>query len=465
MIEDRQIQTHKKVNLNQFILILIISIVKQRIMSSTPKFAPRENKQKWKTVPTSQWINDMCNPIREIVEQIKMPGPGQKNMMPLSIGDPTVFGNLHMSKTFRDAIIKNVTSEKFNGYCSSVGRPEARIAIAKYYQTKTSLLTEDDVIICSGASGAIEIALKAMASPGENILLPKPGFSLYQTIAEQYGIECRYYDLIAEKNWEANLEQMEEKVDEKTKLIFVNNPSNPCGSVYSKEHLEAIIKVACRNKLPIISDEIYGNMCFTGSTFYPLASLTDEVPVIAIGGIAKEFLVPGYRVGWILLHDRNDVLKHVIDGMKKLTQLIIGSNTLVQSALPSILTPTKGSQEERELENWRKATMDELEQNAMFTLNTLQAVPGLNVIVPQGAMYVMVGIDIELFDTISNDLEFTQTLLDEESVFVIPGSCFKMPNYFRVVFSAPHEKLKEAYERIDAFCSRHCHPKKKQRRM
>ena len=101
-------------------------------------------------------------------------------------------------------------------------------------------MTEDDVIICSGASGAIEIALKAMASPGDNILLPKPGFSLYQTIAEQYGIECRYYDLIAEKNWEANLEQMEEKVDEKTKLIFVNNPSNPCGSVYSKEHLEAI---------------------------------------------------------------------------------------------------------------------------------------------------------------------------------------------------------------------------------
>ena len=420
-----------------------------------------ETQKQWKTVATSQWIDDMCNPIREIVEKIKMPGPGQKKMIPLSIGDPTVFGNLRMAKTFRDAIIENLKSENFNGYSSSMGRPEAREAVAKYYQTKTSPLTADDVIICSGCSGAIEIAIKAMTSPGENILLPKPGFSLYQTIAEQYGVKCRYYDLIAEKNWEADLEQMEQLIDERTKLIFVNNPSNPCGSVYSKDHLNAILDVAERNKLPIISDEIYGNMCFTGSTFYPLASLTTQVPILAVGGIAKEFLVPGYRVGWILLHDRNDILKDVISGIKKLTQLIIGSNTLVQSALPSILTPEEGSKKQEELSEWRKTVMAQLEKNAMYTSKTLQAVPGLTVIVPQGAMYVMVGIDIGSFDSISNDLEFAQALLDEESVFVIPGSCFKMPNFFRVVFSAPHEKLTEAYDRIHAFCSRHCRTAKK----
>ena len=420
-----------------------------------------EIQKQWKTVATSQWIDDMCNPIREIVEKIKMPGPGQKKMIPLSIGDPTVFGNLRMAKTFRDAIIENLKSENFNGYSSSMGRPEARKAVAKYYQTKTSPLTADDVIICSGCSGAIEIAIKAMTSPGENILLPKPGFSLYQTIAEQYGVKCRYYDLIAEKNWEADLEQMEQLIDERTKLIFVNNPSNPCGSVYSKDHLNAILDVAERNKLPIISDEIYGNMCFTGSTFYPLASLTTQVPILAVGGIAKEFLVPGYRVGWILLHDRNGILKDVISGIKKLTQLIIGSNTLVQSALPSILTPEEGSKKQEELSEWRKTVMAQLEKNAMYTSKTLQAVPGLTVIVPQGAMYVMVGIDIGSFDSISNDLEFAQALLDEESVFVIPGSCFKMPNFFRVVFSAPHEKLTEAYDRIHAFCSRHCRTAKK----
>ena len=420
-----------------------------------------ETQKQWKTVATSQWIDDMCNPIREIVEKIKMPGPGQKKMIPLSIGDPTVFGNLRMAKTFRDAIIENLKSENFNGYSSSMGRPEARKAVAKYYQTKTSPLTADDVIICSGCSGAIEIAIKAMTSPGENILLPKPGFSLYQTIAEQYGVKCRYYDLIAEKNWEADLEQMEQLIDERTKLIFVNNPSNPCGSVYSKDHLNAILDVAERNKLPIISDEIYGNMCFTGSTFYPLASLTTQVPILAVGGIAKEFLVPGYRVGLILLHDRNDILKDVISGIKKLTQLIIGSNTLVQSALPSILTPEEGSKKQEELSEWRKTVMAQLEKNAMYTSKTLQAVPGLTVIVPQGAMYVMVGIDIGSFDSISNDLEFAQALLDEESVFVIPGSCFKMPNFFRVVFSAPHEKLTEAYDRIHAFCSRHCRTAKK----
>ena len=118
-----------------------------------------EIQKKWKTVATSQWIDDMCNPIREIVRKSNA-RTWSKKMIPLSIGDPTVFGNLRMAKTFRDAIIENLKSENFNGYSSSMGRPEARKAVAKYYQTKTSPLTADDVIICKGCSGAIEIAIK-----------------------------------------------------------------------------------------------------------------------------------------------------------------------------------------------------------------------------------------------------------------------------------------------------------------
>ena len=385
-----------------------------------------------------------------------MPGPVKRRYTPIHRRSNGVC-NLRMAK-LSVMHIENLKSENFNGYSSSMGRPEAREAVAKYYQTKTSPLTADDVIFaalfrCNRNSN------KSHDYSGRTYCCQSSDF-LYQTIAEQYGVKW-YYDLIAEKNWEADLEQMEQLIDERTKLIFVNNPSNPCGSVYSKDHLNAILDVAERNKLPIISDEIYGNMCFTGSTFYPLASLTTQVPILAVGGIAKEFLVPGYRVGWILLHDRNDILKDVISGIKKLTQLIIGSNTLVQSALPSILTPEEGSKKQEELSEWRKTVMAQLEKNAMYTSKTLQAVPGLTVIVPQGAMYVMVGIDIGSFDSISNDLEFAQALLDEESVFVIPGSCFKMPNFFRVVFSAPHEKLTEAYDRIHAFCSRHCRTAKK----
>ena len=399
----------------------------------------------------------MCNPIREIVEGLNIPKEVDgKKLIPLSIGDPTVFGNLKMCKVFKDAVVENVKTEKFNGYCPSTGRPEARAAVADYYQTKTSQLTADAVVICSGGSGALEIAFKGLLSPGDNILLPKPGFALYETMVQQFGSECRYYNCLPEKGWEADLAHMESLVGSRTKAIMLNNPSNPCGSVFSKEHLLDIIAIARRNRLPIITDEIYGNMVFSGTTFHPVASLTQDVPVLAIGGTAKEFLVPGYRIGWILIHDRHGILKHVVEGIKKLSQLIIGSNSLIQSCLPAILTPKAGSAAWEERREWWDGTLSQIENNARFTCDFLSKVPGLSVVTPQGAMYVMVGIDIDAFDdTVTNDTEFTQKLLDEEAVFVIPGKCFGIPNFVRVVLSGPEDKLKDAYSRMANFCKRH----------
>ena len=375
-------------------------------------------------------------------------------MIPLALGDPTVFGNFHSPEVLKNAIELNLRGERFNGYCPSTGRPEARKAVAAFYETPTSPLTADDVIITSGGSGALEIAMKALLNPGDNILLPQPGFALYQTIAEHYGSSCKYYDLTPDSGWECDLKQLESQIDEHTKCILINNPSNPCGSVFSKTHLEEILKIADRHKLPIISDEIYAHMCFTGSTFYPIASLTSTVPVLSIGGMAKEFLVPGWRVGWITVHDRNDALAAIRPGLIKLTQVIIGANTLIQSTLPALLTPNKANGDAAEMKQHNKDYVGRLEKHALLTCERLEQIDGLRVVRPGGAMYVMVGVDVDRFEGISNDLEFAQQLLTEECVFVIPGSCFRMDNFFRVVFSAPIDKLEEAYSRIAAFCAK-----------
>lgn len=235
---------------------------------------------------------------------------------------------------------------------------------------------------------------------------------------------------------------------------MVTNPSNPCGSVYQKSHLEKILFLADHHKLPIIADEIYGDMVFDQNIFHPLATLTKTVPVIAVGGLAKQYLVPGWRVGWIMLHDRNDTLKDVRTAYFKLSQLILGANSLIQSVIPAVLTPTHGSTEEASLIQFNQDYMSILQTNASFTLVSLQHIHGLTVVVPQGAMYVMVKIDTTKLD-LADDFEFTQMLLDEESVFVLPGQCFGMKNYFRVVFSAPKDKLNIAYNRIASFCERH----------
>ena len=205
----------------------------------------------------------------------------------------------------------------------------------------------------------MEICFSALCNPGQNILLPRPGFSLYRSLAEVKEVEGRYYNLVPEKNWQVDLEQMESLIDNNTAAILVNNPSNPCGSVYPREHLEAILAVAAKHHVPIIADEIYCDLVFKGNTFYPMASLTKDVPILSVGGLAKKWLVPGWRIGWILVQDRHDVFnKEIRGGLLNLSQVILGPNSVVQGALDDILHNTP--------QNFYDETIKQLEVNHPF---------------------------------------------------------------------------------------------------
>ncbi|KAJ9071444.1 hypothetical protein DSO57_1036794 [Entomophthora muscae] len=402
--------------------------------------------REWR-VNISEVAKRTCNPIRQVVDCMKVEPCASKHVISLSIGDPTVFGNFNVHPSIQESLIKQIKSCKSNGYGPSHGLLEARKAIAKKFTIPEAPLNENDVIIASGCSGALDIVFNAMFDKKHTLLIPRPGFSLYRTMAEAKGFSFREYDLIPEKNWEIDLQQLESLIDETTGAILVNNPSNPCGSVYSKEHLLDIIALCEKYRLPIIADEIYCDMVFKGNTFYPMASLTQEVPIIAVGGIAKKYLVPGWRVGWALIHSRNGSLDKLRTAMISLSQLIIGANTLVQSALPDILLNTP--------ESFYEETILQLEQNVKLSRDILSEIPGLHVVEPQGAMYMMVGVDIKMFKDIKNDVEFTEKLMCEESVFCLLGQCFQFPNYFRIVITAPSDQLQEAYVRIREFCARH----------
>ncbi len=205
-------------------------------------------------------------------------------------------------------------SGRYNGYTSSVGYPEAREAVAEHVSCPGAELTAEDVVICSGCSCSLDLAISVLADPGDNILvrglmaavrfgffspthfefsfqIPRPGFSLYKTLAVGLGIEVREYDLLPDRDWEVDVEHLSSLADERTRAVVVNNPSNPCGSVYSREHLREILAVCERRKLPVIADEIYDHFVFPGRRFYPIASLTENVPVLCCGGLTKRFLV------------------------------------------------------------------------------------------------------------------------------------------------------------------------------
>jgi tyrosine aminotransferase len=189
-----------------------------------------------------------------------------KSLIPLSIGDPTVFGNLQPPPTALAELTRLLFEGKSNGYAPSTGTVAARTAIAtRYSPAGCQPLTPGDVMICSGASGALHILLDAMLQPGDNLLCPKPGFSLYATIAGYLGAEVRYYNLLPDSNWECDMDQMATLVDSRTRGLLINNPSNPNGSNFSVKHLHAILQFAQQAKLPIVADEIYADMVFSGA--------------------------------------------------------------------------------------------------------------------------------------------------------------------------------------------------------
>jgi len=296
--------------------------------------------------------------------------------------------------------------------------------------------------------------MNALLDEGDSILVPRPGFSLYEVLAASHGARVVYYNLLPENNWQADLKQLENLVDSSTRALLINNPSNPCGSVYPKAHLAKLVAIAERHRLPILADEIYCGLVFEPHVFQPLAELSPRVPVVTVGGLAKQFVVPGWRVGWLMLHDPVGAFGELREGLNRLTTLIVGANTLVQAVVPAVLTPAEGSAEEVSLDRSTGAYLRVLQENAAFTDERLRRIPGLLPVTPQGAMYVMVSFDPAVLEGISDGAEFCNQLLSEEAVFVLPGGCFGAPNFFRVVLAGPREKLGEAYDRIEAFCRR-----------
>jgi tyrosine aminotransferase len=216
----------------------------------------------------------------------------------------------------------------------------------------------------------------------------------------------------------------------------------------------------------VIADEIYGGMVFESGTFVPAAALAPHVPVLTVGGIAKQWLVPGWRVGWLLIHDPIGVLPHVRAGLLALTTTILGANSVVQvrevsllasmsrcltrvtqGALPTILRDTPAE--------FYAHVNGQLQAQAAYLVARLSAVPGLRCIAPQGAMYMMIGLELHQFRDLADDMAFALELLREQSLAVLPGQAFRMPNYVRLVVCAPLATLTEACNRLEEFCRAH----------
>ncbi|KAL3910448.1 MAG: hypothetical protein SGILL_007685 [Bacillariaceae sp.] len=376
------------------------------------------------------------------------------------MGDPTVGGNLPPCQIALDAVVAAALEKPHAaGYINACGLPAAREAIAKYhsYSCAGGRVTADNVIVASGCSGTLELVLAALLDPGSAILVPQPGFPLYQVIAESHGASVVHYRLNPDHNWEIDLEQLQQILEsspQPIRGILINNPSNPTGAVFPREHLHGVVKLCKQHQLPIIADEVYGDLTFGQHIFHPMAKVAAEcgnqVPVITTSGLAKQFLLPGWRCGWLVFHDNvYGTLQEIEAGAKRLAQVILGASHLVQAVIPKLLSSSSP-----QLNEWKASLRLTLERQAKFMYHQLSICCGLSALAPQGAMYSMVRIDLSRL-IVQDDVDFSTRLLQEENVFVLPGSAFGCPNTFRVVFCCDEPILEAAARRIGRFCLRH----------
>jgi tyrosine aminotransferase len=369
-----------------------------------------------------------------------------------------VGGNLSPCQVALDEVVlAAVRSSHSAGYINACGLPAARQAIAKYHSYSEHEICADNVIVASGCSGALELALTSLLDPGTCLLVPKPGFPLYKVIVESHGARVVQYRLDPDDSWQCDMDHLEEIMaspdSSNIRGILINNPSNPTGSVFSRAHLQDLVAFCERNRLPIVADEVYGDLAFGCNQFHPMAQVAaqcgNSVPVITSSGLAKQFLLPGWRVGWLTFHDNKQrSLKEVEMGAKRLAQIILGACHLTQAVVPKLLSPSQS------INSWKNTLRATLEGQADYLYERLLQCHGIHTSVPQGAMYLMVSIDLIKLDFV-DDVDFCLRLLEEENVFVLPGVTFGYPGTFRIVFCSNEPILEDATQRIANFCIRH----------
>ncbi|XP_047342776.1 tyrosine aminotransferase-like [Impatiens glandulifera] len=406
--------------------------------------------------------------IRGVVNDIKsnLNSSDSRPVIHLGNGDPSSFCGFRTTSIAEDAVEASLRSAKFNGYAPSVGLLPARNAdflflfykyraVAEYLSKDLKdKITSNDVYLTIGSSQAIEVILSVLSCPKANILLPRPGYPMYEAHSAICHLEVRHFDLIPEKDWEVDLDQVENIADENTVAIVIINPGNPCGNVFTYQHSKKIAETARKLGILVIADEVYGHLAFGSNPFEPMGNFGSIAPVITVGSISKRWIVPGWRLGWLVTNDPQGILKKhgIIDSINGFMNISSNPTTLIQGALPQILLRTN--------DDFFSNIIDILREAANVSYHFIKNIPSITCHnKPEGSMFIMVKIDVSMLDDILDDMEFCTKLANEESVVILPGVAVGLKNWLRISLAIDPESLIEGLGRLKEFCMRHAKKK------
>lgn len=325
-------------------------------------------------------------------------------------------------------------------YSSNAGFMELRYEISKYLKRRFNLSykPENEILVTVGGSEGIDIALRALVGPGDEVVVPEPSFVAYKGCTAFTGATSRVINLKEENQFKLTAEELEEAITEKTKVVIIPFPNNPTGAIMTREELEPLVKVLKDKNVIVISDEIYAELSY-GSDHVSIASFPEiKDKTLVINGFSKAYAMTGWRLGYVC---GNPIL---IEAMKKIHQYaIMCSPTTAQYAAIEALKHSESDVNTmvKEYNRRRRVLVDGFRKM------------GLSCFEPLGAFYVFPCIT----STGLTSDEFCEKLLMEEKVLVVPGNAFGEcgEGFIRACYASSMDNIIEALKRMERFVSKH----------
>ncbi len=359
----------------------------------------------------------------------------------LNIGNPGLFG-YRTPETMRLAMIENLSQSE--AYCHQKGIFPAREAVVMQQQDRGVMdITAEDVFMGNGVSECIDFTLRALLNSGDELLVPSPDYPLWSAaVALNHGKPV-YYNCLPETGFQPDPDEIRRLITPRTRGIVLINPNNPTGSVYDRDLLEEIARVAEEQQIIVFADEIYDQMLYGDVEHVPMATLVHDTLCATYNGLSKIYRACGYRVGWVAFSGERENAADYLHAVELLTSLRLCANVPGQWAVQTALG---GYQSVRKLTE----PGGRLYQSRQAVIDGVKASKYLDLQVPDGAMYAFPRVRADLFPDF-HDQRFALELLEKKHVLIAPGGSFNVPyrDHFRITTLPDEREMATVFERME----------------
>jgi aspartate aminotransferase len=324
----------------------------------------------------------------------------------------------------------------FTKYTPSSGTPELRQAIADKFAADNKLAYKpSQIIVSNGAKHSCYNTILATCQPGDEVIIPAPYWLSYPEMVRLAGADPVFVQTKEENGWKMTAEEFQDAMTPRTKMVIINSPGNPTGSVYTRQELEAIVEVASYEEILILSDEIYEKLTYDDVEHVSVASLPGAFDLtITVNGFSKAYAMTGWRLGYL---GAPEAIAKAIDAIQSHS-----TSNPCSFAQKGGLAAIKGDQQ------LVSDMRDEFDLRRNYMVNRIAAIPRVSVVKPQGAFYVLVNIgQLGL-----NSTNFADRLLSKHHVAVVPGVAFGNDATIRLSYATSLDVIKKGLERLDEFC-------------